>query len=220
MVPNTEALILPLKEPEYLLYQGTFDRIRKYYFRKVLATTGFPPGSSLLDYGCGPGDMLEVAAQVGWSAVGVDSSQRSVDIARKRGLEVTLADSSSLPFAKGSFDLIFLQSVVEHVPNPMQLLTELREYLRPDGLIVISSPTPGSHFWDDPTHIRPHTPTSFKTLAEIAGLRPISINYVFAFLLGIKTTSSLWYKVMNVVPFALGSNILGMFRRGSSSEYP
>lgn len=118
-----------------------------------------------------------------------------------------------MPYEKGFFDVIFLQSVVEHVHDPVELLMQLREYLQPKGLLIISCPTPGPHFWDDPTHIRPHTPKSFASLAELCSYNVIEITYVFAFLLGINLRNSLFYKLLNVLPFTLGSNIIGVFAK-------
>ena len=165
----------------YLEYQGFFQKIRLRYFRKVIRRFGLKEGMKFLDYGCGPGDMLQIAQACGLETYGVDNTQYSVDLARERGLEVILGDHASMDFAPTFFDVIFLQSVVEHVKDPVALVEGLRLFLADGGLLILSSPTPGSYFWDDPTHIRPHTPKSFRTLAQVCDFEVIEVSYVFAF---------------------------------------
>jgi SAM-dependent methyltransferase len=204
----------PIKkeEPAYLLYQGLFQKVRMHYFRKVVSKSALKKNSRLLDYGCGPGDMLLIAKEFGIDAYGIDNFQRSVDFARNRGLDVTLGDSSNMPYQEKFFDLIFCQSVIEHVPDTIKLVKDLTNYLKPGGTLILSSPTPGAHFWDDPTHIRPFTPKSFYTLADICELEVFEVSYVFAFLLGVKINNSIFYKLMNILPISLGSNIIGIFK--------
>ena len=196
----------------YLKYSGFFQRMRMRYFRKVLSRCALSSGSRLLDYGCGPGDMLEVCRELGVEAFGVDSSERSVELARDRGFEVVLGDFSHLPLTPGFFDMIFLQSVIEHTPQPVAMLTRLKQHVRKGGALVISAPTPEPAFWDDPTHLRPYTPRSFKTLAEMCELETVEINYTFSFLLGFKLRSSFVYQLMNMLPFPAGTNLIGIFK--------
>lgn len=201
----------------YLEYDGLISKLRRVYFRKILKRFRIAKGARFLDYGCGPGDMLVIGNELGIEMRGVDSAERSVMMARERGLDVELGDYTNLQFELGHFDVIFLQSVIEHVLDPVEMTTALRRYLANDGLLILSSPTPGPHFWDDPTHIRPYTPRSFRTLAEICGCETIEINYVFSFLLGLRLKNSCFYKAMNWIPFALGSNIIGVFKKTDDS---
>ena len=195
-----------------LRYEGVFQRLRLRYFARLLECHPLPSGGRLLDYGCGPGDLLLVCRERGIAAVGADSSPRCVALARERGLEVVEANAAGLPWPPGSFDLVLLQSVIEHVQDPVALVARLRGYAKPGGLLVLSAPTPGNFFWDDPTHVRPFTPKSLELLAELCELEVIEINYVFAFLLGLRLRSSFFYRVLNLLPFAAGSNLLGVFR--------
>jgi 2-polyprenyl-3-methyl-5-hydroxy-6-metoxy-1,4-benzoquinol methylase len=200
----------------YLQYDGLFQKLRLRYFAKVLRRYRIAPGSRMLDYGCGPGDMLAIARECGLDARGADASEYSVGLARQRGLDVTLGDVTALAPERGSFDVVFVQSVIEHVHDPVALLRSLRELLRPDGLLLVSSPTPGAQFWDDPTHVRPHTPRSFRSLAQLCELEVVEITYVFAFLLGLRLENAFFYRVLNVLPFPTGSNILGAFQRSAA----
>jgi 2-polyprenyl-3-methyl-5-hydroxy-6-metoxy-1,4-benzoquinol methylase len=197
----------------YLVYSGWFGKIRKQYFKKLLVTCKLSGGMSVLDYGCGPGDLLIVAKDMGFETQGVDAFSRSVDIARARGLSVALGDAKTLNYPDNSLDAIVLQSVIEHMNNPLEELSILAKLLRPGGVLVVSAPTPGAHFWDDPTHIRPYTPASLKILGELLDLRTEYVSYVFSFLLGIRMTNSLIYKVMNIFSIPLGSNLIAIYRK-------
>ena len=85
---------------------------------------------------------------------------------------------------------------------------ELTRILKKDGIIAISCPTPEKHFWDDPTHVRPHTIKSLSTLMEMFNLEVIYKNYVFAELLGINISWNGLFKLLNLVPARIGSNII------------
>lgn len=105
-----------------------------------------PPnsGSRILDVGCGNGDFLEVAQDIGFSAVGLDPDPRAVEIALARGFDVrlgTLPDSGERP---GSFDHVLLNHVVEHLHDPVAALLEIMSLLAPGGRLWLSQPNLGA----------------------------------------------------------------------------
>ncbi len=197
----------------YLEYEGTFARIRRRYFRKIIGRLKEHGCSNLLDYGCGPGDVLLLSNEAGLPATGIDSFPRSVAMAESRGLHVILGDERSEELKAASFDAILLQSVLEHVHDPVALLHRLEEKLTPGGILVLSAPTPCSDFWNDPTHVRPFTPRSFRILGEILGLEVMEVNYVFSYLLGLRLEAPAVYKFLNFIPVALGSNLIAFYRK-------
>lgn len=199
----------------YLVYESWFDKIRRGYFQTVLDRYHITAGKKLLDYGCGPGDMIVIAKQAGIKAEGLDLAPRSVLLAKERGIQIKLGDYRQMNrnYKKNSFDVIFLQSVIEHIHQPIEELTEIIKYLKPQGLLILSSPTPGNFFWDDPTHVRPYTPKSFSILGELLELKVLEVNYVFAFLLGFKMTWPIIYMIMNLLPISLGSNLIAVYQK-------
>lgn len=134
-------------------------------------------------------------------------------MAMNRGLRVTLGGTAELLLQGDRYDAIVVQSVLEHVTNPASFIGDLARLLVPGGVLVLSAPTPGPFFWDDPTHIRPHTPKSFKLLAEISGLECEYLSYVFAFLLGVEIRAPIFFQALNVLPISLGSNLVAFFRK-------
>jgi 2-polyprenyl-3-methyl-5-hydroxy-6-metoxy-1,4-benzoquinol methylase len=197
----------------YLTYGGTFGRIRALYFRKILERLALDAHAKVLDYGCGPGDFLLVARSQGIAATGIDASPRSVRLAAERGLNVICGETAELLARPERYDAILVQSVLEHALDGVKLVTDLRDLLVPGGVLVLSAPTPGSYFWDDPTHVRPYTPKSFSILAEIAAMKCEYLGYVFSFLLGTEIRASIFFRLLNAVPASLGSNIVAFFRK-------
>lgn len=113
-------------------------RARRYY--RTLSQVARP--GRLLDVGCSAGFFLEVARDNGWECHGVEMSADTSEIARSRyGLDVITGTLEQASFAPGSFDVITLHDIVEHVRDPKQFMARVHELLKEDGLIVISTPT-------------------------------------------------------------------------------
>jgi 2-polyprenyl-3-methyl-5-hydroxy-6-metoxy-1,4-benzoquinol methylase len=197
----------------YLTYGGAFNRARQTYFNKIIKRLALSPGARVLDYGCGPGDFILCARQNGIDAIGIDSSPRSVRLARERGISVMAGGTAELLARPDRYDAILAQSVLEHVADAVRLVTDLRSVLSPGGILVLSSPTPGPFFWDDPTHVRPHTPKSITVLAELADMRCEYLSYVFAFLLGMELRLPIFFQILNALPVSLGSNLISFLRK-------
>jgi len=196
----------------YLEYDGSIDKLRRRLFQKVLNRLALPQGATLLDYGCGPGDFLQEAQKRGIKAFGVDISDYSIKIARNRGLEVSKTTADELVKSGAKFDAIVVQSVIEHVDDATSMMRSLCRLLTSNGALVISSPTPGPYFWDDPTHIRPYTPRALLVLGELSEVHCEYLGYVFGFLLGMEIRNPLIFPAMNIIPLSLGSNIIAFFR--------
>lgn len=196
----------------YLEYQGFFSAIRNHYFRKLLRMF-FRGKGRILDFGCGPGDFLIICAQSGVEVTGVDDSDYSIGLAKARGLSVVRVNDFNQKPVEQEYELILLQSVVEHLHEPVEVLRGLSNRLLPGGRMIVSAPTPGPHFWDDPTHIRPFTPASFLRLADIIGLKVIYGGYVGGFLIGIELRANWIFKALNLFSFPFGSNLVFVYEK-------
>jgi ubiquinone/menaquinone biosynthesis C-methylase UbiE len=100
-------------------------------------------GGSLLDVGCGTGGFIAWALQEGRfeRAVGVDISAEAVELARRRapGVELRVATIWDLPFDAGSFDIVTLNDVLQHVSEVRvaESLAEVRRVLSEDGALLV-----------------------------------------------------------------------------------
>jgi len=95
----------------------------------------------LLDVGAGPGFFLKTAASRGWNVLGVEPSRQASEHARGLGIEMVegffnAETASSL----GHFDVVHLNNVLEHVPNPLEIVCLARNLLTPQGLICLNVP--------------------------------------------------------------------------------
>ena len=102
----------------------------------------------LLDIGAGRGEMLRAATARGWKAVGLEPSSNFARFAREySGAEVVEAKLEDRPFESESFDVVTLGAVLEHVFNPVELLTEINRVLRPGGMLWLDVPNEAGAFY-------------------------------------------------------------------------
>ncbi len=122
------------------LQQATWWRFLRVISRYCL--TG-----KLLDVGCGTGSFLAEARKSGFDVVGQDVSPHFVQLCRQQyDLTVYETDLTTLPLPQASFDCVTAFDVIEHHPDPRQMLTDIHRLLRPGGLLVISTHDIGNIF--------------------------------------------------------------------------
>src|SRR5260221_13552533 len=124
-----------------------WDRTRDHdvnqnYAALLDAIEGDPP-YSILDLGCGPGRDLRYFRSLGHDAVGLDGSKEFVAMARSYSeCEVLQQDFLAMALPEGRFDGVFANASLFHVPSQElpRILLELRETLRPGGILFCSNP--------------------------------------------------------------------------------
>jgi len=101
----------------------------------------YKSGTTLLDIGCGEGFFLFNASKAGYTTKGIEISQDAAEYARREfGLDVEAKPFEELHFPENYFDVITLWQVLEHVPYPLIVLKEVHRILKPEGLLVTSTP--------------------------------------------------------------------------------
>ncbi len=144
------------------------------------------PEPRILDAGCGTGRNLADLAGLG-PALGVDSSQRAVDYCNARGLaQVRVSPLERLPFEAGSFDLILLADVIEHVDDDEAVLAELGRVAAPGAVLIVTTP---AYRWlwsrhdDRHHHRRRYTLRALRGLVAGSGWEPEALSYFNSLLL-------------------------------------
>ncbi|MBF0159357.1 MAG: class I SAM-dependent methyltransferase [Magnetococcales bacterium] len=125
--------------------QSQWHRLKFAHFRAAMR--GY---RRHLDIGCGPGTLIG-SLGIEHDSVGIDLAAGQIDYATthygavNRRFQVVSADGQ-LPFADGSFDVITLVELIEHLPEQeiMPLLSQAVRLLRPGGRLLISTPDYGS----------------------------------------------------------------------------
>lgn len=98
------------------------------------------PGGRLLDVGCATGRFVAAAQCAGWEAHGVEISDDTAAYARSRGLDVITGTLEDVQAPDGAFDVITMWDLVEHVAEPVELLSAARRLLADDGWLWLATP--------------------------------------------------------------------------------
>src|SRR5450631_3946727 len=102
----------------------------------VLEWLAAKPGESILDLGCGDGQLTERVALSGANVVGVDASPEMVRASRERGIEAIEASAEALPFDSGAFDAVFSNAVLHWVRDHDAMMSQVHRVLKPGGRFV------------------------------------------------------------------------------------
>jgi 2-polyprenyl-3-methyl-5-hydroxy-6-metoxy-1,4-benzoquinol methylase len=103
------------------------------------------PGMRLLDVGCGPGTItVDLARLVApGEVIGIDAVEAPLMEARAAATAAALdnvsfrvADGMALPFDDDAFDVVHAHQVLQHVPDPVGMLREMRRVTRPGGIVA------------------------------------------------------------------------------------
>jgi SAM-dependent methyltransferase len=105
-----------------------------------LSTLARLPKGKLLDVGCGNGEMLKFAEQMGWDGMGLELDPAAVKSTKQRGLNVLQGGYERLDDYPSHFDCIIFSHVLEHVHNPLQALVKIKNSLKPGGVLLLSCP--------------------------------------------------------------------------------
>ena len=160
--PSPEELKAYYAELYYQTEQGSYRKSysadeRAFFDLKnaqkadlIAGVRGTSPGS-LLDVGCGEGFVLDWFSRAGWSVRGIDHSVAGLQAMNPHMLaNVEVGDLFGLldrQIADGRhYDLVWLSNVLEHVPDPVSLLTSLRRLVGSHGTLVVTVPNDGSDY--------------------------------------------------------------------------
>jgi 2-polyprenyl-3-methyl-5-hydroxy-6-metoxy-1,4-benzoquinol methylase len=100
------------------------------FFGELFKAIALPKDASIIELGCGSGRNLLILKEMGYTNLkGVDFSETQVAFCRDLGLDVSLMDISALGYPDRSFDLVFTNSVLLHVP-PSRIEKVMRETVR------------------------------------------------------------------------------------------
>ncbi len=164
---------------------------------RTIEELGAKPGR-LLDIGAGRGELLRAARSRGWEAVGLEPSPGFAGFARKySGAEVVEGRIEERLFQERSFDVVTLGAVLEHVFNPVELLSEINRVLREGGMFWLDVPNEAGLFFRlgnlyhrlrrrdwvvnlsptfPPYHVFGYTPVALRRLLDFAGFDVVHLQ--------------------------------------------
>lgn len=144
------------------------------------------PNSRVLDIGCGFGQSLGYLQSIGCDAYGVEADENIRRIADEFDYKVNVGMFDPKNYNDEFFDSVTMGQVIEHISDPLQCLHDISKILKPNGIIILSTPNAGSWGakffgarwinWHAPYHLQLFTTHSMRILAENAGLRIDSVK--------------------------------------------
>jgi len=155
---------------------------------KASAFRWVPRNVTILDIGCGFGESLGYHRARGCDAHGIEADQNILRVAERHGLSVRAGLFEASCYASQQFDVVTLDQVIEHAPDPTALLRDVHWVLRSGGQAIISTPNPDSWgarlfgrrwiHWHAPYHLNYFTRQSMQQAAAKTGFEMKSMRVV------------------------------------------
>lgn len=171
-------------------YAGAYAGRSWREYRGLLAeAVRHAPGGPLLDVGCGYGFLVECARRFGMEAVGLEGSSDALAECRARH---PLADvrpwsaGTALPLSSASVGVAVAHEFIDHVTleDNRALFGELWRVLKPDGVVVVKSPSRYNTADQDKGHVTFFSPSEFREFIEEFRFEVVAQPYVPRALLG------------------------------------
>lgn len=147
----------------------------------------FKAPGRFLDIGCGSGEYLHLMKAAGWDVRGVEPSLFGASQAQREGLDVVHGTLHDAKFPANSFDYIRSNHSFEHMPNPAEVLVEIRRILKPGGKLFLGIPNTesvpyrifGRYWWylGIPVHTFSYGTSNISALLRRTGLKVGRIYY-------------------------------------------
>ncbi len=137
--------LLKKTQADYNLIAGDFSRTREKPWEEIrfLFDDYLIEKEKVLDLGCGNGRFYEFFKNKDINYIGIDNSEKLIEIAKKRfsGTNFQVADALNLPFPDNYFDKVYAIAVLHHIPSKefrLQFLREVKRVLRQKGLLILT----------------------------------------------------------------------------------
>lgn len=166
-------------------------RLRLAFVLERLRAAG---ARSVLDVGCGAGEITSELVRAGFDVVGVDVAEEPLRRARAREADLDarrVEVDGEWPLADASFDAVWAGETIEHVTDTAAWLSEVRRVLRSDGTLLLSTPAHGrltmlglalsarrldAHFDPRSDHVRFYTRRTLARLLSEFGFERIELR--------------------------------------------
>lgn len=99
------------------------------------------PGTKTLELGCSHGSFVAMLQQAGYDASGMEMSPWVVEFAKETfDIPVIVGPVETVDLPNGTFDVVALMDVLEHLPDPVGTMRRSLDLLKPDGILLIQTP--------------------------------------------------------------------------------
>lgn len=193
------ALDLPDAAEKAAMVEAMFDRIAPRYdllnrlltFRldrrwraRAVALAGIGPGDTVLDLGCGTGDMCQLAATAGGRVIGLDFAARMLNGLRRRGVraDVLRSDAARLPLRNGTVSVVTSAFALRNFVSIPAVLAEAARVARGDArlaLLEVDTPDNLLSRWGHAAYFRHFVPFVGGLLSDRAAYRYLPRSTVY-----------------------------------------
>jgi SAM-dependent methyltransferase len=149
-----------------LLYNTIAEHLHRYALASALA-----PGKKVLDIACGEGYGAHLLAMQAAMVTGIDIEPTAIAAAtskyRRANLQYQQGSILNIPATDNSYDLVVSFETLEHVADHEKVISELRRVLKPNGVLIISTPERDNYRRVDPAnpfHVKEITADQFVDL--------------------------------------------------------
>lgn len=123
-----------LKKTHVVRFQRVHEIIKDYIKQKSAKMR-------IVDLGCGDGFHTAKFVELGLETYGLDISEDYLKKAQALGVKTVTGDiTAALPFENEYFDIVYSGETIEHIVDVRQLFTELNRILKPNGLLILTTP--------------------------------------------------------------------------------
>ncbi|MAO54808.1 MAG: methyltransferase [Rhodospirillaceae bacterium] len=136
------------------------------------------PGQSLLEPGCGRGEMLKCFRDLGLDVRGNDLAESSKALSPDLDIEICDIENDGMPYPDDAFDIVYSKSLLEHFYYPERYIRECFRVLKPGGLLLNLVPDWEANYrkyFDDYTHRTPFTSVSMRDILLIHGFEQVGV---------------------------------------------
>ncbi len=134
--------------------------------------------TTMLEIGCGRGEMLLNFKELGLLVQGIDLSPEAPSFQKDIDIKVGNVEEERLPYDDNTFDIVYSKSVLEHFYYPEKYMKEAYRVLKQNGIIVTLVPDWESCYkiyFDDYTHRTPFTAISLEDILKIHNFRNVNV---------------------------------------------
>jgi len=177
---NEDKLVLSYNKLSAYFYSGKLGSLFLYPFKPFLAsffTSKKDKGKRILEIGCGNGLMLEIYQKYGLETAGLEPyGPKLTEKEKKLGIKRELIEKAKF---KEKFDYVVLREVLEHIPNPKEVLDRCRKWLKENGKLIIEVPNTASLWkrkfkrnwfgYDVPRHVYNYNPKNISLFLKKSG---------------------------------------------------
>lgn len=130
---------------------------------------------SAIEFGCGSGDAAQVIYEQGYKVTSTDISSYAVKKAKKLYPRIHFFkhDVQEEIINKKQYDLVIALDVIEHLENPKKAIKNMYDLIKPNGLVLCSTPNDYAHERRVPTHISVKRPDQWKKIFYEVGFKTV-----------------------------------------------